>query len=155
MAAAVSWNSLYAIGLCLFGFGLNFFPMNGLGAVTQILTARTSSPTMVPFPGLGQQFSLELGQVTRIPDTGLTLKFQSLVADSRCPVGAQCIWAGEAKILLEVETITQSVSSLELTLRPGLETETPLSPFQIQLLSLAPYPGKSTPQAPIATLIVK
>jgi hypothetical protein len=30
------------------------------------------------------------------------LKFEEVVSDSRCPKDVQCVWAGEAKVLIEI-----------------------------------------------------
>lgn len=31
-----------------------------------------------------------------------SVKFKEVLSDSRCPTGATCVWAGEAKVLLEI-----------------------------------------------------
>jgi hypothetical protein len=50
---------------------------------------------------LGQQFTLALNQTVIISGENLHIKFLNLI-DSRCPTGAQCIWAGEARAVIEV-----------------------------------------------------
>ena len=48
--------------------------------------------------------------------TGLTIKFVSVVEDSRCPEGVQCVWAGNAKIQVKV---TNARGSEILTMNTG------------------------------------
>jgi hypothetical protein len=47
--------------------------------------------------GLGQEFNLPVGQTALINGENLLIKFDAVTADSRCPKGVQCIWAGEAR----------------------------------------------------------
>ena len=49
---------------------------------------------------LKQEFDLKLGQSAVAGDERLKINFVSVVEDSRCPEGATCIWAGNAKIAL-------------------------------------------------------
>ncbi len=50
-----------------------------------------------------QLASLKPGQSTRM-DASITLQYVRVISDSRCPVGTQCIWAGEATIELTLES---------------------------------------------------
>ena len=45
---------------------------------------------------LGEQFTLPIGQTVDIVGQNLSIKFDAVIGDSRCPVGAECVWAGEA-----------------------------------------------------------
>jgi hypothetical protein len=45
---------------------------------------------------LAEQFSLPIGQTVDIVSQNLSIKFDAVTSDSRCPTGAQCISAGEA-----------------------------------------------------------
>lgn len=51
----------------------------------------------------GKTAVLKLGQSASL-DASTTLRYVRLVSDSRCPVDAQCIWAGEATIELTLES---------------------------------------------------
>lgn len=46
----------------------------------------------------GKPFALANGQSAQTPDKGLTIHFDKVSGDSRCPAGADCIWAGSAKV---------------------------------------------------------
>lgn len=46
---------------------------------------------------------LKPGQSTSV-DASTTLQYVRVVSDSRCPVGTQCIWAGEATIELALDS---------------------------------------------------
>jgi len=59
------------------------------------------------------------------------------VADSRCPEGCECIWAGEVKVSFTVSDNWTSVdTSLVLPSRPRLEFRN----YRIELQTVNPYP---------------
>lgn len=85
---------------------------------------------------------------------GVSIKFLEIVEDSRCPKGVECIWAGRAKVKVEV---TSNGKSEEKTLifgevKPGEDDNSNLyssKDFAINGLTLNPYPtsestGKDT-----------
>lgn len=43
---------------------------------------------------LDKEFSLAIGQTAELKSEGITLQFEGIQEDSRCPKGATCIWAG-------------------------------------------------------------
>ena len=90
-----------------------------------------SSPTG---PKVGQEFDLKYGESIQIQNESLTLKFENVADDSRCPTGASCVWAGNAKIILRVAQIDTSLNS---ALNPN---EINYNSFNIKLLSVSPYP---------------
>lgn len=63
------------------------------------------------------------------------LSFDSLITDSRCPIGALCIWEGNAKVSLSFNSIR-----FQLDTHPNFTTDTTLSSFHIDLIDVQPYP---------------
>jgi hypothetical protein len=79
-----------------------------------LLAGCTSAPASLPSDIqriLGQEFTLPVGQTAVIKSEGLALKFEAVTADSRCPLGAQCIWAGEAKSQINLTFSTPETPS--------------------------------------------
>jgi len=62
---------------------------------------------------LGTEVSLATGQSVSINGENLTIKFIAVTEDSRCPTGAQCVWAG--RVICKV-LITDSAGSSEVLL---------------------------------------
>lgn len=61
-----------------------------------------SAMTLGVFSKGTQELQMKPGE-QRSADRGrITVKFVSVVEDSRCPMNAQCIWAGNAKIQIAV-----------------------------------------------------
>ena len=59
-------------------------------------------PTVPRNVNLGEPFDLGAAQMAVVGDTGLTVTFDRVAADSRCPVDVQCIWEGDATVVLGV-----------------------------------------------------
>jgi hypothetical protein len=77
---------------------------------------------------------------------GGTLRFDSLLAESRCPIGMMCIWAGEAVIRVQWTRMTRT-SSFTLKLPGGANAQNAGAhiPFdtlgyRFTLQQLDPYP---------------
>ena len=77
---------------------------------------------------------------------GLALQFTTLVEDSRCPLNVECIWAGNARILLTA-TITDSTGhgssqAMELNTNSRFPASSRIdASYNVQLRKLEPYPG--------------
>jgi hypothetical protein len=111
------------------------FSLLGLAA---ILVACNSAAA----PRLGDEFTLRAGQSASITELGLWMRFNRVVADSRCPADAMCIWAGDGAVLLEVASLNGD--SKEDTLHTNLDPSSVLlSRAELRLVRLEPYPAAS------------
>ena len=89
-------------------------------------------------PELGEEFDLKHGTVRQVSGTTVSLQFQGIDSDSRCPTGAVCKWEGNAEVLLQVssEELT-GVYSLNTTLDPKVIEH---NGYLVELISVSPYP---------------
>jgi hypothetical protein len=109
-----------------------------------------------PSRPLGQPFDVKTGTSVALTD-GLKLTFDRVRTDSRCPLDAICIQAGEAIVVL---TLSQSsAASFERELRTTLAfSEASYLSYVIKLVALAPYPRSTQqirPEDYVATLTVE
>ena len=105
---------------------------------------------------LGDSFAIKVGQSVMFAGEGLELAFETVVSDSRCPRGVQCIRAGEATIRIAVEKAPNARASFELLTTPS-RNEATYSPYSIRLLGVNPYPDagrRIQPEEYEATLVV-
>jgi hypothetical protein len=119
-----------------------------------ICCAQAAPPAAVA--SLRQEFTLKLGQTARVKGEALQVKFASVVEDSRCPKGEQCIRQGSARISLEVTSGEDKPVALELMTEPGAQ-EAAHSEYSLTLVALDPYPTANRQAAPEdyrATLVV-
>ncbi|WP_420127321.1 hypothetical protein [Longimicrobium sp.] len=104
-------------------------------------------PAAVPPTSVGatldQPFELAVGGSAVVAGEALTIRFQEVPSDSRCPTGVQCVWAGNAVVRAVFSKDGKGF---------GAELNTNLDPksvayltYQVALVSLAPYPSSTTP----------
>jgi len=123
-----------------------------LSLVSTACAAHSGAPGRTP---LGQSFELRAGASAAI-EGGLQIKFERVPSDSRCPMDALCIRAGEALVALTVSQDGQNAASRELR-TDGAASETTYLGFSIKLIALAPYPRSDRqilPEDYVATLAV-
>jgi hypothetical protein len=89
---------------------------------------------------LGHEFILGVCQTAEVTGESLTIKFVEVTADSRCPNGAQCIWAGEATCRMEI-TLNGVTSEKVFTISGGISgtTEEVFDKYTFVFM-LEPYP---------------
>lgn len=91
-----------------------------------------------------ESVTLKVGQQKKAGHGEITIKFLSVLEDSRCPVGANCIWAGNAKV--EV-LISDHRGSKKAVMNTGTGPHgDQYAGWAINLVSLTPQPrqGKTT-----------
>jgi hypothetical protein len=92
-------------------------------------------PTSLP---LGQPFDLRVGASAPV-EGALTVTFTRVLSDSRCPMDALCVWAGEAIVAVSVSHRTAGPAERELrTEAPGSEAS--FLNYSIRLITLQPFP---------------
>lgn len=98
--------------------------------------------TQSTVPAFGENVTVPFSAAVRIPSDTTTVRFIGVTADSRCPSGAQCIWAGDAALVFIVGGVQQ------VTLHTNEGTTTVIvAGRRLTLVSLSPYPNVSTPIA--------
>ena len=78
-------------------------------------------------------------------DTGLTITFETVVEDSRCPIGVTCVWAGDAVVRIRIDgpKIEARVYTLHTSERSTREIWH--GDVRVRLLALAPQPTTDGP----------
>src|SRR5687768_2066974 len=62
---------------------------------------------------IGREIRLAIGESSTITGTDLTLKLLAVTEDSRCPIDALCISAGNARVNLQLQRTGQAPGTLE------------------------------------------
>ena len=119
--------------------------------ITAVLTACSSSTSTstdatlqtsqtVSQREIGRAFEMKIGETVGVGDLRLT--FRSVEGDSRCPIDAVCVWAGDAEIALKIEQGSQAaVAALHTTLEPK---KTEWNGYTISFVSIAPSRNSAT-----------
>lgn len=101
-------------------------------------TACSGGPTQPDRVPKGRPFELRVGDSALTTDD-LRIRFDTVRSDSRCPLDALCVRAGEAVIALTVGRSGEVPVGRELDTTPARSSTTFLN-FTITLSSLQPYP---------------
>ena len=121
--------------------------------------APTPPPVSTPAPPTGEAaldepFPLAYGSTAALDDGNLTVTFEGIVEDSRCPSDVMCAWSGQVIAALRIEAAGEDAQTVELggitdsegildAQRPGL-TITPtaaVGEYTVELLAATPYPA--------------
>lgn len=110
-------------------FILTLITILGIGGITAAQTT--------------DKVTLKSGQQKSAARTHLKIKFLSVVDDSRCPIDVNCIWAGNAKIRVQITGVRGGPKTFELNTTMGPKGDQ-FDGWAINLESLTPAPKSGT-----------
>lgn len=97
-------------------------------------------------PQLDQPFQIGVGQTVTVD--AVTLRFLRVSQDSRCPRGADCIWAGDAVVRLQALLASDSTTVELHTNAAAGAAQVAYQGYGLELMDLAPDPVVGQPIAP-------
>lgn len=88
---------------------------------------------------MNEEFALGVNQQVFVNTEDLMIEFSSVLEDSRCPVGVNCIWEGNAKIQIKVSKskVETAVFELNTSLEPK---NISFQDYKIHFVGLEPRP---------------
>lgn len=95
------------------------------------------------------EVKLRLTQEKTAPGTAIKIKFLSVIEDSRCPEGVNCIWAGVAKIKIQLRKAGKPAKEFELDTNQTDKSIT-FEGHEIKLAALTPHPKSGSSMKPAA-----
>ena len=97
--------------------------------------------------GLGEAFTIGVGQSARIAGEDMTVTFNEVIGDSRCPQNVTCVWEGVASS--NVTIIYRGVNYSMVLNQPGLTEQAEDTFINYTLIySLNPYPREGEEISP-------
>jgi hypothetical protein len=109
----------------------------GLGILAG-LVACDDQPTG---PKPGEAFTLVVGESATLEAVGASVRFLAVSTDSRCPSQAQCVWAGDGAVVLEIAPAEGDAAEDTLHTNPESGPRAVvLAGYELTLLELDPYP---------------
>lgn len=124
------------------------------GSIAASPSAAGAGQAEVP---LGRAFDLRVGAPTRIRGESLTVEFEKVVEDSRCPKGATCVWEGDAVARFQLLGSSGERVTLDLHTQSRFPREGTFQKFRIRLIGVAPARRSGSdipPDTYVATLVV-
>ena len=86
-----------------------------------------------------QSLKVRVGEQKKFTGSKINVKFISLVEDSRCPVGVNCVWAGNAKIKVQISEGKNAGETFEINTNIGAKGAT-FGSYAVTLIELTPAP---------------
>lgn len=103
-----------------------------------------------------QQQTIQINKQKKFSRSDLTIRFVEVVEDSRCPENARCVWAGNAKIKIEVKSKGAASQTIELNTN-GNDKSARYNGLLIELIDVSPAKKTNAPikkNAYVATIAV-
>jgi hypothetical protein len=103
-------------------------------------------PTETGNTALGQPFTLLVSESTVVDGTGMTITFEMVERDGRCPSAVDCVEDGPVVVLISVAEGDKSVAEYEmnpdanLAALMGIPNIVPYGEYQIELTAVDPHP---------------
>jgi hypothetical protein len=110
----------------------------GLGA--SCATTPTGAPSESP---LGANFDVRVGQAVQITGETLTVTFERVAEDSRCPTNVKCVWEGDAVVRLALQGQKAERGTLNLHTQANAQREAAFQVYRVRLVQLVPWPKDS------------
>lgn len=63
---------------------------------------------------LGQPFQIKFGDTVQLSDVPLSVTFDKVVEDSRCPIKVQCVWAGRVVVDLSATQMNGPTNTFQV-----------------------------------------
>jgi hypothetical protein len=102
-----------------------------------------------------EQLTIKNGQQKVSKTSRITVKFLELIEDSRCPEDVNCVWAGVARIKIQLR---KNGKSAEVELNTNDKKTAVFQGYRVTLKDLQPRQSttsKYSPSAYSATLVIK
>ncbi|RLJ63237.1 hypothetical protein CLV86_1773 [Lacinutrix venerupis] len=114
--------------------------------IINLVSAQDSTSVKVDAPKIVSK--LMYGSTIKVEN--IEFKFVAVESDSRCPKGVQCVWAGEAIVLVDVFKNGKKTEQKRLVFSPTSQLQNALGnlfsseSLKVSGLNIAPYPEHGT-----------
>lgn len=114
--------------------------------IINLVSAQDSTSVKVDAPKIVSK--LMYGSTIKVEN--IEFKFVAVESDSRCPKGVQCVWAGEAIVLVDVFENGKKIEQKRLVFSPSSQLQNALGnlfsseKLKVSGLNIAPYPEHGT-----------
>jgi hypothetical protein len=135
---------------CIFGmdFGTNDHyksgSMKSIFILLFVLMSTSGCKNELNQISIDKNFELNYKEIRYFPDHSASITLDSVLNDSRCPNGAECVWAGNAEVRFIYSAGTQN-SAFILNTLSNFRTDTLINGYRIKLVRLNPYPQMGLP----------
>ncbi len=105
----------------------------------------SASGVAAAVPWGADSLELRVGGSAQLGSSALTIVFEKVESDSRCPIGVTCVWEGDGVVRLTVGEHGGSRTALTLHTHPNAAQEATHAGFVVRLTALVPHPTRERP----------
>jgi hypothetical protein len=113
-----------------------------------LLLLITVQPAFAVYP-LGEPFTLFQDEKVEVGENGLTITFDGVLVDSRCPIGVVCVWEGDAETQFTLGIPGQEDVVAVLHTKYNWDHDVEVWNHRVLMLMLQPYPEFGVPMDPL------
>jgi hypothetical protein len=84
-----------------------------IAALTGLSQVSATEPAGLEFEAF---IELEAGDATYVDDADFVVEFTKVLEDNRCPINVQCVWAGNARILVTISELPDGAPPIAVEL---------------------------------------
>ena len=84
------------------------------------------------------------GQTAALGGFDVSLTFEAVREDSRCPIGVSCVWAGDAVVAITVDDTGGDAEAIELHTNARFDLEAAIDGHIVRLVELSPTPRRGS-----------
>lgn len=110
--------------------------------LTLILTLLFGSAVLANGQKTDAPLQVRVGKQKKFSRSKVSVKFVSLVEDSRCPEGVNCVWAGNARITVQITEPGGAGETFDMNTNLGAKGAT-FAGYAVNLTSLTPTPKEN------------
>jgi hypothetical protein len=110
----------------------------------QGVEAPATAPSPVQQAG-GEPQEVRVGASVKVPGSNNVVTFERVSGDSRCPTNTNCIWEGDAVVVLRVTGEGSGAETLELHANARFAQQGEAHGVKVTLERLEPYPTADRP----------
>jgi len=121
-----------------------------IGLLAMLVTACSSSAYEYRKERPVTHVEVPLGEAALVANTGISVKFDSVEQDSRCPINAKCLWAGVAIVNVTVINGEGELKNIKLS-SVNFEAFNKIEKVfgkNIELMAVLPNPSAGTAAKP-------
>lgn len=107
-----------------------------------IIISGCSDNPVAPNVTLNNDFNIKYGESVYIPEENISITFEEVVEDSRCPLGVMCFWEGTAEIKLMIRQRNEELIDTVQTYLPQkiISIGEINNSYLFQVKKVEPYP---------------
>lgn len=127
---------------------MRFIPSSTVALCVVLGAAVFTARVTAEMHSVAEKIELKVGESARLGSSDVTVLFEKVDSDGRCPKGVQCVWEGDAVVRLSIGAPKQERTTVLLHTHVDAQREAEAGGARVRLQALSPYPTIERTTAP-------